>query len=367
MCSGTLSMTIEVPDTVKSIQLHRANGPRVGLIYPPFYDVRRNLDISGKSSVDMEVFNVYADTYYRIDCLIDKTHYYSSDFAVNDLISPDDLEKLRANSPTLEIVSKDMQTSEKMSAYLPHEFILDYGNFSITDPTWTLKLPLENGDYETISLIDNNFSCTIEPLNFVANYKADTYGRMRAQLKFSGSINGTEISSEPFDIIFDLKPFIEYAEIEKIEDEAPSRSYTAYYKVKYYGSDHVRVYVEEEFGSDVRVTCINEPLIATGRAEHIKSTYYAWIDFEVENQYGYDKYTIELLPNGEIGNAVENIEDDMAASESEYKAIEVYDTNGKKIADVEAISDVYNLPNKGILIINTTSSGQSKTLKILNH
>lgn len=368
MCEGTLSMSIEVPETVECLVLQRAKGPTVKFLYPPFYNVRRTLDIVGKSCVEVEVQNVKADTYFRIDCLIGNTHYYSSHFAVNDLISPEDLVSLRATSPTLGIVSKDMQASKKVSAYLPHEFILDNEDFPITDPKWTLTLPLENGDFETINLKDDNLSCTTEALDFSTNFKADSDGLMEAQLKFSGLINDTEVSSEPLDIIFDLKPFIEYAEIEKIEDEAPNRYYSAYYKVKYYGSDYVRVCVKEEFGSDVRVTCINEPLIATGCAKNIKSSFYTWIDFEVENKYGNDKYTIELLPNGEIGNGVENIEDDLAGYESGYKAIEVYDTNGKKIADVDAISDAYALPVKGILIVRLiTNSGQTKTHKILNH
>ncbi len=106
MCKGTLSMTITVPDIVKRIELQRANGQSVKFMYPPFYNVRRDLDISGKSSVEVEVQEVRADTYFRIDCVVDKTHYYSSHFAVNDLISPEDLEKLKETNSTLEVLEE---------------------------------------------------------------------------------------------------------------------------------------------------------------------------------------------------------------------------------------------------------------------
>ena len=272
-----------------------------------------------------------------------------------------------AETLNIGISAKNMSESGILSAYIQHEFTLDKGSLAITDPQWTLTLPLNNGDFEYLSLNDDAFSCITKELDFASSYKTDADGIMEARLQFTGILNGIEITTEPFNFYFDLKPVIEYAVIEKIEDESPYPSYNAYYKVKYLGAEKIRIAVEEEFGGMIKSTYLYEPYIAYGCAEHIKAPYMAWIDFEAKNNYGKATYTIELLPYGEVTNSVDNIFEDISGSPFEYRAIEVYDTHGKKIADVDDISLVSQLSIKGILIIKaTTVSGEIKTLKIMN-
>lgn len=95
MCLGTLSLAIVVPDSTESILFCRANGPTVKHRYPPFYNVIKPLDITGKSNIDIKVEDIGADSYFRFVFKIGGTTYYSSHFAVNDLISAEDLERLK--------------------------------------------------------------------------------------------------------------------------------------------------------------------------------------------------------------------------------------------------------------------------------
>ena len=106
MCLGTLSMTIEFPDSTESIHFLRANGPTVKYLYPPFYNHMKLLDITGKSNIDINVENVGADSYFRIAFKINGTTYYSSHFAVNDLISPEDLERLKDTNSCDEVTEE---------------------------------------------------------------------------------------------------------------------------------------------------------------------------------------------------------------------------------------------------------------------
>ena len=259
-------------------------------------------------------------------------------------------------SDDIKISCEDISEDGSLSAYLQHGFTAENRtNLPISDPEWTLILPLDNGGFENISLPDEGFSCTTVSFDSASGYEVSKGGIMKAQLQFTCMFDGETVSARPYEVLLDFKPYIEYAVIEKIEDEAPSPSYNAYYKVSYLGADNIRVYVEEENRSEVKVTYIYEPYVAYGCATHILALYKAWIDFVAENDYGKDIYTIELLPYGEVVNNVEDIIDDFSATDSADGNIEVYDIHGMKIADIKDISEAYNLPVKGLVLIKTGS------------
>ena len=103
LCLGTLSLTIEVPDTVDRIIFQRANGPTVKFKYPPFYNLHAHLDISGKSKVSVKREQVRHDSYFRVLFYTKEGCYPSSHYAVKDLISPEDLERLQETNSAIEI------------------------------------------------------------------------------------------------------------------------------------------------------------------------------------------------------------------------------------------------------------------------
>lgn len=284
-------------------------------------------------------------------------------FFISHLLCPDAYATTQDPS-VIKIIGQDVPESGVLSAYLQHKFTIEKGNLSISEPEWTLTVPLENGDNEIIRLTDQNFSCITDVFDYSSNYRTDANGIMHAKLQFSCKLNDNQSTASSHDLLFDLKPYIEYAMIEEIESESPSSSYNAYYKVKYLGADKLKVSVEEEFGGNLKVSYLYEPYIAYGCAEHIKAAYKAWIDFEAINNYGKDLCTIELLPYGDVAR-VDNI-NNTSGSDAVYKAIEVYDAQGKKIAVIDNLPDVFQLQVKGLLIIRAyKSSGETKTFKIL--
>lgn len=260
---------------------------------------------------------------------------------------------------TFEIACDEMPESGILSAYTQPGFYIKTDIPALSSICWSLTLPLKDGGSEDIiqtkRYADRALSCILNPFDDPSAYDITEDGLLEATLNFSGILPDGSTLSCAYDITFDFKPFIEYAVIERIEDEAPSPSYNAYYKVKYYGADKIKVSVEEEFGSIVKVTYLYEPYIVYGCASHVKAPYKAWIDFVVENNYGKDTYTIELLPNGEVANSVESIPDDFSATGSSHWPIDVYDTHGRKIAVINDISEAYGLPVKGLLILKTAS------------
>ena len=256
-------------------------------------------------------------------------------------------------TPTVTIQSDDIPASGIASAYEQHRFRINKGNLSITNAKWMLKLPLKDGSYKSIPFVDEGFACTIPPLSEISEYKRNADGDIAAVLELEYQINGSSVKAMPFKINYELAPYIDYAVIERIEDETPYPSYNAYYKVKYRGADNIKVYVEEEFGGKIKLTRINEPYIITGCAEHIKAPYYAWIDFEVENSYGKATYTIELQPYGKtttqvMGKRRNTYGTDMFNTKLEKDTLkmDVYDSQGNWITQINNLSEVYQIKNK---------------------
>ena len=260
---------------------------------------------------------------------------------------------------TFEIACDEMPESGILSAYTQHGFYIKTDIPAISSLGWSLTVPLKDGGAEDIILnkryADRALSCIIGPFDDPSEYDITEDGLLEATLNFSGILTDGSTVSTTYDITLDFKPFIEYAVIERIEDEAPFPSYNAYYKIKYYGTDKIMVAVEEEYGSDIRVTYIYEPCIAYGCATHIKAPYKAWIDFVAENDYGKDTYTIELLPHGEVVNKVEDIINELSAVKPADGNMEVYDIHGRKVADINDISEAHLLPVKGLVLIKAGS------------
>ena len=260
---------------------------------------------------------------------------------------------------TFEIECDEIPVSGTLSAYTKPGFIIKTDIPAVSSLGWSLTLPLKDGGTEEI--IQNQryagcpLSCILSPIGDPSAYNINEDGLLEATLNFTGLLPDDSTLSCSYDFTLNFKPFIEYAVIERIEDEASSCSYSAYYKVKYYGSDKIEVGVEEEFGTNVRTSYVYATNIAYGCAPNILAPYKNWIHFVVENDYGKDSYTIELLPYGEVANSVESIRDDFSAAESSHGPIDVYDTHGRKIAVINDISEAYGLPVKGLLILKTAS------------
>ena len=260
---------------------------------------------------------------------------------------------IKKPTPTVvKIISNTVPETGITSAYYSHQFTIEESDWDISNPQWELVLPESNGDSETTTLTDDNFSCTTPPISDENKYKINSDGVIEGQLFFSCVINGKEINAIPFNIYFELKPVIESATILEIKDNAPYKSYDAYFKVVYRGAERIKVSVEEEYSAKIFSQYIYEPYIAYGVADHITSPYYAWIDFVAENKYGKATYTIELEPYGVVAEV------DGICIDNEDDVLEVYNATGLKIGTINDMSDLNSLSYKGLLIIKRVNNNQ---------
>lgn len=274
----------------------------------------------------------------------------------------------------ISISGDDVHDNGRASAYTSHCFRINTddlpGNAAIDNPEWTLELPLADGEIQSLKLADEHLSCTTAPIENEEIYEINSKGAIKARLKFRCTIDGAEYNTS-FNIYFELRPFIEYAVIDRIEDNAPLDSYNAYYTVKYLGTDRIKVSVEEEYSSMVVSKYINDPFIASGVAEQITAPFYAWIDFTAENKYGKYVYTIELLPYGVVSDNSGPADDfagvrSVGIDEPTDCRYEVYDISGIYLGQFAELSDIRNIPAKGILIVRRISKNNIETFKFLN-
>lgn len=273
------------------------------------------------------------------------------------------------SAPEVEIQSNDISQNGLASAYISHRFYINT-SASITNPEWSFRIPLKNGQEKILSLQDNNHSCSIPAIDDETLYNINVDGVIPCHLEFSCTINGQNVTASPFTVHWELKPFIERASILKIVDNSPYTSYDAHYEVVYTGADRIMVSVEEEYSARLKTWYISEPFYATGIADHITSPYYAWIDFIAENQYGKDVYTIELQPYGTAStqsiplNAYSYHSD--SKSTNYIREIHIYDLYGQLLWHGIDFDEWKNSGFHGIAIVKYLfSNNLTKTEKII--
>lgn len=270
----------------------------------------------------------------------------------------------------INIQSSDVPNTGLASAYTQHYFSIDKGNLNIANPVWTLSMQLSDGSTETTFLTDKNLTCTTLPIVNENRYKIEQDGLIKASLNFSCTIDGKEEKAMPYSLYLELKPFIEYAKIEKIVDNYPYDSYDAHFSVKYRGAESITYFVEEEYSTVLIAKIINEPYLAYGVADHITSSDYAWIDFTAENSYGSATYTIELMPYGETlkDNHAQRLDSrkynncGLTYQDNNYDA---YDIQGNFLGRYRSIDEIKASPLKGLLIFKVHNrDGLIRTFKI---
>ena len=190
------------------------------------------------------------------------------------------------------------------------------------------------------------------------------FGAISLVIPFSSYANEFDDSAGTDKI--DCPPVIEYAVIDSIKPRVPNVSYAAYYTVRWYGADKIKVSVEEEYSSKLKSSYLyaTEAGIVSGCADYITSMYCAWIDFIAENEYGKTTYTIELLPNGIVAGC------DMIADkdfDTGNLTFEVFNATGMKLGCYDNYSEALANSPKGFLIIRCMGGNNAVEVKKIFH
>jgi hypothetical protein len=236
------------------------------------------------------------------------------------------------------ITGNDIPESGLASAYISHSFRIDgEGLGNITDGKWAFVLPSSNGEETVVKSAEDGLTFDIDSLSNPDDFTISKDGIICGKIRFSGILDGQAVDLQ-YDVTIDLKPLISNVtcETQKIDG---LDSYNAFCKVDYKGADYVYVKLEEEYGAIVRTQFVREPYSAHFACRNIASPFYAWIDIEVENQYGRTVYTIELPPFDDQQTAIDN----PVGDDNVYSEIKVYTADGKFLKSISDVSATQSL------------------------
>lgn len=127
----------------------------------------------------------------------------------------------------------------------------------------------------------------------------------------------------------------------------------------YVGSDYIIALAEEDYNPIVRRFRFDQPYLANVVIKDVSYHFYSWIDLVVDNQYGSDRYSIEIEPQAKPNDIVSSEGDIMECVACGVS--ELYTIQGVKVGtdDVSSLS-------KGVYIRKTTdSNGHVEIKKIL--
>jgi len=261
----------------------------------------------------------------------------------------------------ISIISDDVDDTGLASAYASHIFRIESAGHIISNPIWTLEMPLKDETVQAIVIHDQNGTCTINPLTDTDSYYINVNGDIECILKLTCTIDGVQIASSQFKLYFELKPTFENVLITKIVDNSPYASYDAYYKAYYRGTDKITVSVEEEYSPQRRSWHIGEQNLSEGIVDHITAPFCAWLDFTAENKYGKTIFTIDLGPYGVVEDSYINSFSEVRSSglniannvmEQQSEQFIVYSPTGIELSRIDDLQQISNIGYQGLAIIH---------------
>lgn len=162
-----------------------------------------------------------------------------------------------------------------------------------------------------------------------------------------------------------LKPKIEYVIVDSITHDPSGYFNILHYTAKWRGDKDLGVGVGEYY--EGMLTLVVQMLYrdyseyafvedgvtyyeVSGNTGIISPDCYAYVDFCVQNKWGYDEYEIELLPGG-IVSSKEMLEDDIEDIGGGEDLFEVFDCSGHRIGVFPSREEVAAEAPKGLLVI----------------
>lgn len=253
-------------------------------------------------------------------------------------------------SKEVEIIGVGIEENGIASAYESHQFnIQNNTDGEITNASWSFSLPLKDGTDCIICEKTSDLTFEIPAIGDDDRYRVNINGDIYGEIVFTGIIDGNVVT-DTYRVSLELKPKIKSVNIIRKESNAPYDSYNLYYTVEYYGSNMLKVEVEEDYSYEVPTYYIYEPFVAHIVTKNISSNYYAWVDITVENEYGTDTYTIELPPYSDDSSPGTTTDLMDITQPADISNVKIYSINGVEILSTANIEDVHLL-QKGMYIL----------------
>ncbi len=266
-----------------------------------------------------------------------------------DDITLDILQKLGWNikpQTNLTISCEQVGDNGCTSAYVNHTFQINgYENGDIDNVSWTLELPLKNGESEIYASSTKCKQFVTPAINNIDKYDININGDIYGQIKFTGTISGEDVQAS-YRVSLELKPtFLDIEIVDK--NKVTEDLYDVTLSIRYTGCNTLKVEVEEDYSMNIVTSFINEPFFVIHKIKNLNYNYYSWIDLSISNKYGKATETIELSPENMVtfSDVKSNIND------IPDKNINIYTSTGRCIGLNVTKTELYKL-SSGTYIIH---------------
>lgn len=247
-----------------------------------------------------------------------------------------------AHSQKTMIGSPGIDKNGITSAYKSHRFHILSDSTKITNHKWTYKLPLTNGEYETICTSSDTLF-QIPAISDEDKYVHTSEGYIRGLISFTGLSAGNMVENT-YRLTLELKPHILKAKIVSITPcDYDHTYYDVLLDIYYEGAHYLYVTVEEEHSSVVKTFDSDKPYYTQLKLTDIDSWDNALINITVRNKYGNDNLQL-LIPSDSLVTSINHNE------KTSDLTIKVYNSSGVFLGKIASIDDLKKMDH-GLFIL----------------
>lgn len=256
-----------------------------------------------------------------------------------------------------------------------HDFHISNKRITLSDPQWTLSLPLINGEQSVTELKDEGGYCTVPSIsNDASKFEMDINGFIRGRLEYTGTYKGIKIKAMPYNIYFDTEPRILSVDIDSLNYSEDKSFYKIHYTVRFRGADYLDVLPKEQYSSIVVVKTFREPVLVRDSTDWLFSGGQVRLKFcaktsskECSRTIIFDPFTQEYREMSKELNSKGSILDVNCINSDGEDTIDVYSLDGTPVLkDVSESEIAGRRLDKGLYILNRKNTkGKIQSSKII--
>lgn len=256
-----------------------------------------------------------------------------------------------------------------------HDFHISNNRITLSDPQWTLSLPLINGEQSVRELKDEGGCCIVPSISDDASkFEMDINGFIRGRLEYTGTYKGIKIKAMPYNIYFDTEPRILSVDIDSLNYSEDKSFYKIHYTVRFRGADYLDVLPKEQYSSIVVVKTFREPVLVRDSTDWLFSGGQVRLKFcaktsskECSRTIIFDPFTQEYREmSKDLDSKGSSLDVNCINSDGE-DTIDVYSLDGTLVLkDVSESEIAERRLGKGLYILNwKDTKGKIQSSKII--
>lgn len=263
---------------------------------------------------------------------------------------------------SLEIASNDVDSTGCATAYSSHVFYLTGNTSGLTNHSWTLRLPLANGEMQSVTT-SNTQTFIIPAITNEGIYAINDNREIVGEITYTGTQGSNDVSA-CFMVRLQLKPHIISVDVlEKSWNELDDDYFNVTLGIRYEGCFYIYTTLEEEETCMMYDNFSYVPYYTRVEFSDIDSWGAAWITVTARNSYGNDTYFLEIACPQDYG-LTRNTTNISRVQDKDISSIVIYDTKGSLVATTSGTKELSSYCKNGTMYILHVSDKNGKQRKV---